>query len=215
MSMSSEETQKLAAALEQLEAEQRRREDERVAAGQAVRVPFGPVVVQPGDDINAVIERLKAGEIEKLRANGETREVIFEEPPEGSVIVTTGVPRSDDFGKWNHEPVLAQYPDRYAATTPAIAPKAKPAPVDPVTLEWKRFHLTVTPPSERDQGMIIEAKYAIAGGELRLAFQGRVYAEQIGLNDDALVAARKLLRSKYGRHGEFYGALRYPPRSIH
>ena len=75
--------------------------------------------------------------------------------------------------------------------------------------------MTVTPPSERDMGVIVEARYQTAGTKLRVDFQGRIYAEPIGPNDDPLVAARKLLRSKYGRHGEFYGALRYPPRSIH
>jgi hypothetical protein len=75
--------------------------------------------------------------------------------------------------------------------------------------------VTITPPSERDMGMIIEARYAIAGGELRLDFQGKLYAVAIGPNDDELVVARRLLRSKYGHHEEFHAPLRYPPRSIH
>jgi hypothetical protein len=75
--------------------------------------------------------------------------------------------------------------------------------------------VTVTPPSERDTGMIIEARYQTAGAELRLDFQGRVYAEQIGPRDDPLAAARRLLRSKYGQHGKFYGPIHYPSRSIH
>jgi hypothetical protein len=116
-----------------------------------------------------------------LRANGETREIVFEEPLEGSVIVT-GVPRDGEFGKWEQrEPLLPQYPDRYAAakTSAATAP-TKPAPVDPARLEWKPFRVTVTPPSERDMGMIIEARYAVSGGELRLEFQGKQYAETLG-----------------------------------
>jgi len=209
--MSNEETQRLAAALEQLEIEQRRREDGKIAAGEAIRLPLH-CVLNAGDDYNKLIEKAKADQIAALRANGEMREIVFEDP----TVVVTGVPRGDNFGKWKEEVLVAQYPDRYAvADRPTATAPAKSTPVDPTVLEWKPFHLTVTPPSERDTGMIIEAKYAIAGGELRLSFQGRVYAEQIGPNDDALVAARKLLRSKYGQHGEFFGRINYPRSSIH
>jgi hypothetical protein len=212
MSMSSEETQRLAAALEQLEAEQRRREDEKIAAGQAVRLPLDCVVV-PGGDADKLIEEAKTAKIAAARAAGEAREIVFEKP----VVIVTGVPRGGEFGKWEQrEPLLPQYPDRYAAakTSAATAP-AKPAPVDAARLEWKPVRVTVTPPSERDMGMIIEARYAIAGGELRLDFQGKLYAEALGPNDDPLVVARRLLRSKYGQHGEFYGRINYPKHSIH
>jgi hypothetical protein len=133
------------------------------------------------------------------------------------MVLVTGVPRASGWNNWKqHEPLLPQYPDRYAAakTSAATAP-TKPAPVDPDTLEWKAVRTVVTPPSERDTGMIIEAKYAIAGSELRLNFQGKVYAEAIGANDDPVVVASRLLRSKWGRHEEFYGPINYPPHSIH
>jgi len=160
-------------------------------------------------------EKLESGELQvKVIGCPDGHESGANDDPDAPITtIITGVPRNGEFGKWKHEPVPAQYPDRYPAT-PARAPRppAKPATV---ASEWKPFHLTVTPPSERDMGAIIEARYQTAGAELRLNFQGRIYAEPIGPNDDPLVAARKLLRSKYGRHGEFYGALRYPPRSIH
>ena len=96
-----------------------------------------------------------------------------------------------------------------------MVPNVKPAPVDSAALEWKPFRVTVTPPSERDMGMIIEARYAIASGELRLDFQGKLYAVAIGPNDDELVVARRLLRQKYSSHEDFYGRINYPPHSIH
>jgi hypothetical protein len=135
------------------------------------------------------------------------------DPDAPITAIYTGVLRSPDFNKWERVDMPPQYPDRYATTqTRRPAPSPRP-PVVPT--EWKWFHVTVTPPSERDVGMIIEGRYQIAGAELRLDFQGRVHAEPIGLNDDPLAAARKLLRSKYGRHGEFYGPVHYPSRSIH
>jgi len=96
-----------------------------------------------------------------------------------------------------------------------MVPNVKPAPVDSAALEWKPFRVTVTPPSERDMGMIIEARYAVAGGELRLNFQGKLYAVPINPGDDELHVARRLLREKYSSHGEFYGRINYPPQSIH
>jgi hypothetical protein len=164
-----------------------------------------------------ITEKLESGELQvKVIGCPDANESAVNDDPDAPITrIVTGVPRAPDWGeKWQADaPLLPQYPDRYAAT-PARA--AQPPPkLAPVASEWKRFHLTVTPPSERDMGAIIEARYQTAGAELRLNFQGRIYAEPIGPNDDPLVAARKLLRSKYGRHGEFYGALRYPPRSIH
>jgi hypothetical protein len=64
-------------------------------------------------------------------------------------------------------------------------------------------------------GVIVESRYAVAGSELSLEWQGKLYAEALGPNDDPLVVARRLLRQKYGRHDEFYGRINYPPRSLH
>jgi hypothetical protein len=202
------DAQRLAAALEQLEMEKRRRQDEKVAAGLAVRVPNNiPVVVREDEDVDTAIERLKAREIEKLRANDEKREIVFEE----FLVIDTGVPgRGREFGGCRGSPLQSQYPNRYAPLRPRVVAD----PPAPTASEWKPFRLTVTPPSERDMGMIIEARYQLAGGNLRLDFQGRIYAEPIGPSDDPLVVARRLLRSKYG-HSEFYSPIDYGPRSYH
>jgi hypothetical protein len=158
--------------------------------------------------------------------SGELKVTVIGVPPAGDepssadgdldapiTAIYTGVPRSPDFNKWERVDMPPQYPDRYATTQ---ARRAAPSPRPPVVpTEWKWFHVTVTPPSERDVGMIIEGRYQIAGAELRLDFQGRIYAEPIGPNDDPLAAARRLLRSKYGRHGEFNAPIHYPSRSFH
>jgi hypothetical protein len=80
---------KLAAALEQLETERRRRIDERVEKGEAVRVP--PIVVgAPGS-----VATKKARRLAELRATGETREVIFGGVGSDAVeVIITGVPRA-------------------------------------------------------------------------------------------------------------------------
>jgi hypothetical protein len=181
---------KLRAALETLKAERNRRTTQKLESGE-LQVK---VIGVPADAPEAAVN---------------------DDPdPEAPITtIVTGVPRNGEFGKWKHEPVLAQYPDRYAAT-PARAPRP-PAKPPAVASEWRPCHVTVTPPSERDMGMIIEARYQTAGANLRLDFQGRVYAERLGPNDDPLVVARRLLRQKYGRHEEFYGRINYPPRSLH
>jgi hypothetical protein len=67
---------------------------------------------------------------------------------------------------------------------------------------------------QRSPGVIIEARYHTANGELRLDLDGKLYAEALGPNDDPLMVARRLLRQKYGRHDKFYGRINYPPHSF-
>jgi|SRR6516162_8585321 hypothetical protein len=88
------EKQKLAAALEQLEAEQRRRDDERVATGAAVRSPLY-VVTHGEESVADAIEEAKTRKLAELQASGDQRAIIFDEP----FLIHTGVPRSADFLK--------------------------------------------------------------------------------------------------------------------
>jgi hypothetical protein len=204
------DAQRLAAALEQLTAERQRREDERVSAGEAVRVPLA--VVSTGDeDIDTVIASLKSREIERLRASGEGRAIIFEEP----TIIVTGVPRrAGGAVEWKDEK-FRPFADRYATPGKPPAAPRKPPAADPAALVWKPFRLTASPPDERSCGVIIEARYAISDGELIVAFQGKQYAQSLGPNDDELAAARKLLKQKYAAHGEFNAPINYAPRTFH
>jgi hypothetical protein len=87
------ERQKLAAALEQLEVEKRAREEARIAAGEAVRLPLH-VVIRAGVDDPAVIEKLTEESKAAIRARDlppdDRREVLWED----AILIYTGVPRA-------------------------------------------------------------------------------------------------------------------------
>jgi hypothetical protein len=68
------DAEKLAAAIEQLEAERRWREDERIAAGTAIRLPLF-VAVHPGEDEAEAIARAMA--LASLRTEGFPRRSPF------------------------------------------------------------------------------------------------------------------------------------------
>jgi hypothetical protein len=85
------EKQKLVAALEELEAEERRRIDEKIERGEAIRVPALSVVVGVPDEADDALEDVRARMLAADRqAGGKAREVYFEEP----AVLITGVPRS-------------------------------------------------------------------------------------------------------------------------
>src|ERR1700757_621319 len=124
MSRAPTDPEKLAAAIQQLEAERRRREDERIAAGTAIREPLLVVVPPDAEETDKLIEETKAARLAALRAQGDGREILFREPE----LLLTGVPRSDDFGKWKYEHFEPQYPSRYAASSTVSAPRPASAP---------------------------------------------------------------------------------------
>jgi hypothetical protein len=212
MSRAPTDPEKLAAAIQELEAERRRREDERVAAGTAIRMPLS-VVVSPGAEDAEIIEQAKAAKLAALRAEGFSGEVYFE--PE---LIYTGVPRHDDFGKWKHEHFEPQYPDRYAAPPPPTRPrKDKGDAPAPAPSEWKSIRVQVAAPNENtgDPGRVIEAEYVAVGNQVRVRYDGRGYVETFTLGDDPLVIARRLLRTKWNGGGAFYDDIRYPHRGYH
>jgi hypothetical protein len=109
MSLTDVNRQKYTAALEQLEAEQKRRDDERVASGTAVRHPHYVVVVHGDEETTAATEQARARKLADLRAQG----IIYDEILE----IRTGVPRRRDCDKYQAqpEPTPSHYvPDRYA-----------------------------------------------------------------------------------------------------
>src|SRR5262249_49420376 len=132
-------------ALEQVEAEKRHRLNEKIARGEAVRVP--PIVV--GHACRAGSE--KARRIAALRAAGEKREVIFEDLTEdGSVPISgiaTGVPRAARDGEarcenCNCAPTKPMWDARAyqreleKASEPTPPPMRKPTPELPLPTEW-------------------------------------------------------------------------------
>jgi hypothetical protein len=79
-----------AAAIAKLEAEKQRRLEEKIGKGHAILIPCDQALVIGGPEgAEAVVAEYKARELAKLRAAGETREVVFEEP----MVIITGVPR--------------------------------------------------------------------------------------------------------------------------
>lgn len=68
---------------------------------------------------------------------------------------------------------------------------------------------------ERPSGTVMEAEYAQVGIEVRLKYEGRVFADAIKPGDDPAAVARRLLRAKWDKHGAFYDDIRYPRRSFH
>jgi hypothetical protein len=116
------------------------------------------VVAPPGvDDIDELIAQAKSAKLAAVRADGDAREILFEEPE----ILVTGVPRSDDFGNWKYEHVGPQYPDRYAATS-RVLPRRNvehivPEPPEPT---WKPILIQVVAPDEKSghPGTVIEAE---------------------------------------------------------
>jgi hypothetical protein len=83
---------KLEATLEQLEAERRRRMDEKIARGEAIYVPALSIVVSVPDEVDDALQDMRARVLAADRkAGGKAREVYFEEP----AVLITGVPRAN------------------------------------------------------------------------------------------------------------------------
>jgi len=202
-----DEKQTLDDAIERLEAERKRRIDDKIERGEVARVTLNPVVVGCSDNVEKVIEATKAEVLARLRAAGEKREVVFEWPNnehgEPLDVIITGVPRNDDFGKWNYELLEPQYPDRYA-TTATVRPRKNDddSVAEPAPSEWKPIRVQVVAPNENTghPGTVIEGEYAAVGGEVQVKYQGRVYAEAIKPGDDPAAVARRLLRAKWETH---------------
>jgi hypothetical protein len=128
--------------------------------------------------------------------------------------IVNGVPRDESFGKWKYEHFEPEYPSRYAAVPPRKGGDA-PEPAEPAP--WRSIRVQVVAPNENsgDPGRVVEAEYAVAGGEVRLKYEDKLYAEAIKPGDDPVVIARRLLRAKWNSGGAFYDDIRYPPRGYH
>jgi len=142
-------------ALEQAEAERRRRLNERIQKGEAIRLP--PVIVA----YPCRAEAEKQRRIAASRAAGETREVTFEEEPTeyGLVVpsvIVTGVPRPDrDGGRCENCTCMSAKP-RYDGVAhrlelerkhePAPRPVRKPTPepvLPPLPSEFWPFRVQI------------------------------------------------------------------------
>jgi hypothetical protein len=187
-----------AAAIERLEAEKQRRIDEKVANGSAVRVPLY-VVVCDLEQVEAEIESAKADKLAELRAAGEQREIIFEEP----MVIDTGVPRHEDFGK-DWAPLLPT--DRYHRHDAASDEPRAPAMVRPSEESEPyegphHIHVQVrgSDPDKGDPGAIAEGSFTISsGGIVRVRdAEGQLLGTHVlQPMEDAAGVARRILREK-------------------
>src|SRR5262249_46815351 len=138
-------TDKIKAALEQLEQERERRIGAKVEAGAAIRVPLLMVATQD-------LDKVTAAKLAQLRARGQARGVVFDR-----LIVSTGVPRG--------EPISTAKVEADPLVTPRY-PKPNPLPVRPARVapdmrEAKRIMATIPPRDERDCGVVFYGQYRV------------------------------------------------------
>jgi hypothetical protein len=88
---------------------------------------------------------------------------------------------------------------------------------EPAPSEWKSTRVQVVAPDEKSghPGTVIEGEYAQVGIEVRVKYEGRVFADAIKPGDDPVAIARRLLRAKWDKHGAFYDDIRYPRPGYH
>jgi hypothetical protein len=182
------EKQSLDDAIERLEAEHKRRIDEKIERGEAIRAEW-PIIVgvpDPEKDYDAVCR------------DADGREVY---PAEPYSVIVTGVPRRGR-DVFIDAPLHEKQP-RLPPTVPASKPMPEPA-VEREPLEWKPIRTQVSPPDERSCGIDIEGAYAVCGDQLHVRdHEDRSWTVALKPGDNAEVLAQKLLREKFGRHHAF------------
>jgi hypothetical protein len=85
---------KAQAVLEQLEAEKAKRAAARVASGEVVVIRGICALGFTEEEASSCLEAMKAAEVARLRAEGEKREIVFDEDTCWAIV--TGVPRADE-----------------------------------------------------------------------------------------------------------------------
>jgi hypothetical protein len=214
----------------ELEAETKRRLDERVERGEVLREPLVAVCAGP-EDAAAAVAGSKALELAELKAAGETREVHFDEP----LVMMTGVPRpgrddkyiarrecEDNAERHRRESKCAARHDAQsvAAREPELCmpPPMSKAPEGPAAdeLEWHPVWVQVRAPNPElgDPGQIIEGRFAVSQGMVRVEDTGgrALGSQALGPSDDPLSIARQLLREKHG--STFWGPIEYGPSRL-
>ena len=203
--MSPDDPEKLALALEQLEAERERRIEAKVAEDKAIRDPLVVVLGGP-QELDAKVESAKAARLAELRGAGEKREVVFEKQ-----VIITGVPRSPR--NYETQPPAADLRPDYTShlkrydtrSIPPLPQKPEPkveAPPDPQCVRTEVRQRTNDP---GDAGEIVEGYYDVRDGEVYVWTTENgprpLGHAPIRPGDDASVVARRLLREKIGRGG--------------
>jgi hypothetical protein len=210
--------EKLGALLEELETERKRRLDARIANGEVIQMP--PIVV---GDLTSIAD-MKAELVGKLRASGESREVVFGHSTfdddgkeiDRPAVIITGVPRTERDRNY-----VAPPPD------PPRAPYSPPPARDlmrrdasdafdfPAESEPTRFRVTVEAPSEKSCGCIELGTWTTRGNQILVRdMEGRLFTGAFSPGDDLNYLARKILREKKGSN-RFNDPIKYPSSSFH
>ena len=218
------------AALEQAEAEKRRRINERIEKGEAIRLSL--VVV--GRPCRAEAEKQRR--IAALRAAGENREIVFDEAPTeyGPApigVIVTGVPRRARDGESPCENCTCSKPESaYPGAAarrelerkhePAPAPMPRPTPELAIPTEWHLFRVQIRAgDGVDDPGQIIEGRYGVADDIVYVEDdQGRLVDRQrLRPGENAAAVAQKILREKWrGKSSDFYtGPTNRPTGTFH
>jgi hypothetical protein len=169
-------TEKEAAALERLEAEKKRRIEDKIQSGEAVRMPV--LIVGSVSSIAAV----KARTLAAMRAAGEKREIF---PADAEEAIITGVPRPGREPENYKPPISSELPapsifDRRSAPRDPREPTAPKQEPSGIEAEWRRVWATVERPSETNPGgAIVEGLYRVEEGMVKVTdLQGRLLGTQ-------------------------------------
>ena len=199
---------KLEAALEALQAEKERRTAAKVEAGEAVRQELVIIVGGLAEATPELIEKTRAAKLATIRAAGEKRDVIFDEP----TIVVTGVPRAPDFCAIKSDAPQA-WPSAPESPSVTVAPLLSVSPVENIdsTYVW----VTKRPPKhDDDPGEVMDGYYSVTDGELMLTDSGHRHlaSRKLRQGEAALDVARQLLRK--AAPNDFYRSIKYPGLGI-
>ena len=214
-------------ALEQAEAEKRRRVNERIEKGEAVRMPL--VVV--GRPCRAEAEKQRR--IAALRAAGENREIIFDEPPTEYGwapigVIVTGVPRRARDGESPCENCTCSKPESaYPGAAareqerkyePTPAPMPRPSPELPLPTEWWPFRVQLRGGNgENDPGQIIEGRYGVVDDCVYVEDdQGKpVDMQRLRPGENAAGVAQRILREKWRGRSFYDGPINRAIKTYH
>jgi hypothetical protein len=199
---------KLDAALERLQAEQARRLQARVEAGELVTVPLC-VAVSTESKAPAAVEQAQARKLAELRSAGEEREVRFD-----TTVVVTGVaaPGEDIGEEWKPaprpdiaEPLLHEDEDSLRREEPR-----------PPVVESYVWVQTRPCRDDDDPGEILEGWFSVDEGTVTITDREGKYITSRAMiaGEDPAALARLLLREKGPESESFNRRLDYPKLGI-
>jgi hypothetical protein len=193
--------EKARAALEQLEAEQARRLQAKIASGEVVSVQT-TVVVHPDESIeDAQARALARHPVSDSDGRAVHRELFF---------VFTGVPRDPDH--WKEENSSPQAAETSASSEEPSRPSEEPAASRPSCSEPTYVRITISNGTDDgDPGAIAEAYFTIEDGllVLRDSDDKHITSRALLKGDDPAVLAKSLLREAE-EPNDFQRQIRYP-----